>query len=135
MHQSCVHVRPRGITLIEAMISTVILGLCVATILQGLIFGYYTSLRATRATESLARVTKRLEEINCIPYPSVSSNTYPVEYVSSTGSASIITLVYAMTTSVRTVLQPIEYKVITIDFTWQVRDSKRYVRYFAIRTP
>ncbi|MCX7005028.1 MAG: hypothetical protein NTV22_17370 [bacterium] len=134
MHRSCFHIRPRGVSLIEAVISTAILALCVATIFQGLNFGYYSSLRATRVTESLARVTKRLEDINYIPYDSVTSNMFPVEYVCST-SATAIALVYAMTTSVRTVLLPIEYKVVTIDYAWRVRDSQRAARYFTIKTP
>ena len=134
MHRSCCHVRPRGVSLIEAVISTAILALCVATLFQGLNFGYYSSLRATRATESLARVTKRLEDINYIAYDSVTSNMFPVEYVSSTNGASI-TLVYMMATSVRTVLLPIEYKVVTIDYAWRVRDSQRATRYFTIKTP
>ncbi|GEM_PF-1752887 len=134
MHRSRFHIGPRGVSLIEAVISTAILALCVATVFQGLHFGYYCSLRATRATESLARVTKRLEDINYIPYDSVTSNIYPVEYVCST-SGTAIALVYAMTTSVRTVLLPIEYKVITVDFAWRVRDNQRAARYFTIRTP
>ena len=134
MHRSCCHVRPRGVSLIEAVISTAILALCVATLFQGLNFGYYSSLRATRITESLARVTKRLEDINYIPYDSVTSNMFPVEYVCST-SGTAIALVYAMTTSVRTVLLPIEYKVVTIDYAWRVRDSQRAARYFTIKTP
>jgi len=134
MHPSCCHSRPRGVSLIEAVISTAILALCVATIFQGLHMGYYSSLRATRATECLARVTKRLEDIDYLPYDSVTSNMFPVEYVCSTSGTSIA-LVYAMTTTVRAVLLPIEYKVITLDLTWRVRDSQRAARYFTLKTP
>jgi hypothetical protein len=134
MHRSFLHTRPRGVSLIEAVISATILALCVATIFQGMHMGYYSALRSTRTTESLARVTKRFEDINYVPYDSVTTNRYPVEYVTSTSSTAI-TLVYAITTSVRTVLLPIEYKVITIDAAWRVRDNQRAARYFTIRTP
>lgn len=111
-----------------------ILALSVATIYYGLTLGLTTSLRATRETEGLARVTQRLEDVLHMPYPLITTNNLPIEYVQETNKYRI-SLVYAMTTTVTTVFAPIEHKIITLDYTWGLGANRRYTRYTTLRTP
>jgi hypothetical protein len=122
------------VSLIEAVISTAIIALTTASIFTGLSFGYYSSLRATCATEGVARVTRVLEDVAYIPYEALTTNQFPVQYVLTTNGTSI-SLAYALTTSIATVTAPIEYKTVRIDYTWRFRDHQRSVRYFTIKTP
>jgi len=125
---------PRGVSLVEGVVAAALLGLCAAAIISALSFSHFTALRATRMTEALARATDVLEDIAAVPYTLVTTNTYPVKYVTLT-NGSAVTLVYAMTTTVTEVSSPLLHKRVYLDYTWRVGSSVQHKRFFALKMP
>lgn len=127
-------VHPRGVTLMEGVIASALLGLTIVALLGALAWAHFATLRATRMSEAMARVTSVMEDIAAVPYALVTTNTYPVQYVTQT-NGSVVTLQYAMTTTVVETSTPLRHKRVYVDYTWRVGNTTRQQRFFAIKTP
>lgn len=127
-------VHPRGVTLMEGVIASALLGLTIVALVSALAWAHLATLRATRMSEAVARVTSVMEDIAAVPYALVNTNTYPVQYVTQTNGSMVI-LEYTMTTTVVEVSTPLLHKRVFIDYTWRAGNSTRHQRFCAIKTP
>ncbi len=125
--------RCRGFTLLEAVMCTVILALAVTGILQGLNMGLRLARRASCATTTNHRATKKLEEVMSQPYGSVPVGVV-VEYSAITQATGIV-LDWAITTTVTEITSPVRYKNVTIDATWRKDGLQRHVQYWLMKSP
>lgn len=129
--------QPRGITLLETVISIMLLAIAVIGIIQGFNFGYSTSIRSREETEAELAAVQRLEEIMAMPYSQLDSSTFPTEYLTVTqlvNGAYEVSLSWAMTTTVVQSTSP-EYKQINIYCTWRHNNIQRHVDYVTIKSP
>ena len=129
--------KPRGITLLEALISITILALAVIGIIQGMSMGYRFALRSRAAAEAEMRAMGRMEDIMAMPYDDLDTSTYPVEYATETQTVSgveSVQVVYAMTTTITRLTSP-ECKYINLSVTWGRAGIERNNTYFMIKSP
>jgi len=127
----------RGITLLETVISMMLLAIAIVGIIQGFNMGYSTSLRSVEETEASLAAVQRLEEIMAMPYSQLDSNTFSPEYLTLTqlvnGTYSV-SLSWSMTTTVTQSTSP-EYKQINLECSWSHNGIQRYVDYVTIKSP
>jgi Tfp pilus assembly protein PilV len=126
--------QPRGITLAEAVIATLIIAVTTAGLIQGFHFGCVIAKRASRETTAELRAVQRIEEILLTSYDQVNNSLFPVEYVTVT-QGTTVALSFAMTTTVTEVLSPVAYKHVAVDVTWQERGHDHHTRYLFLRAP
>ncbi len=119
---------PDGFTLVEAIISLLVLAIMIAGLFACLTFIAGSAQRATYETQGNMRVIKTLELLEQYPYNMVTTNYFPIEYVTDNGE-----LVYAITTTIVEVSSPTIHKNITIDHTWKDGGIQRHTRYYSIK--
>jgi len=119
---------PSGFTLVEAMVSLLVLAIMIAGLFACLSFIAGSAQRATYETEGNMRVVKALELLEQYPYNMVTTDYFPIEYVTDNGE-----LVYAITTTISEVTSPTIHKKITIDYTWKDGGITRHTRYYSIK--
>lgn len=129
-HDSYTTDKPHGLTLVEAMISTVIFVTAALTVYHGMTHGYFVSKKSRAEAEGVLRVARQLEDIQLTAYNLISTNLYPIEYVTDSDG-----LVYAMTTNVERTFYPYEHKKISIDYTWRLQNGHKHTKYFYIKAP
>ncbi len=119
---------PDGFTLVEAIVSLLVLAIMIAGLFACLSFIAGSAQRATYETEGNMRVVKTLELIEQYPYNMVTTNYFPIEHVTDNGE-----LVYAITTTIAEVTSPTIHKNITVDYTWKEGGITRHSRYYSIK--
>ena len=127
----------RGITLLETLISMLLLAIAIIGIIQGFNMGYSTSLRSVEETEAQLTAVQRLEEIMAMPYSQLESNTFAPEYITVTqlvNGLENVSLSWSMTTTVTTITSP-EHKQVKLECTWRHHGIQRYVDYTTIKSP
>jgi len=119
---------PDGFTLVEAMVSLLVLAIMIAGLFACLTFIAGSAQRATYETQGNMRVVKTLELLEQYPYNMVTTDYFPIEYVTDNGE-----LAYAITTTIAEVTSPTIHKNITIDYTWKDGGITRHSRYYSIK--
>ncbi len=119
-----------GITLVEMVISMLIIVASVTTIYATLGFVSRTAKRSADEAAGNMQAVRVLELITDAPYNMVTTNNFPIEYeVDASGE-----LVYALTTSVQEVTSPDLHKQVTIDYTWREDTLQRHTRYYILKS-
>ncbi len=119
-----------GITLVEMVISMLIIVASVTTIYATLGFVSRTAKRSADEAAGNMQAVRVLELITDAPYNMVTTNNFPIEYeVDASGE-----LVYALTTSVQEVTSPDLHKRVTIDYTWREDTLQRHTRYYILKS-
>jgi len=126
--------RPRGVSLTESVVATVIILIAIAGLIQGFHFGCVIAKRASRETVAEQRAVQRLEELLLTPYEQITNGFFPIEYVTTTQGATVA-LSFAMTTTVTELLSPVAYKRVSVDVTWRESGLNRSTRYLLLRGP
>ena len=117
-----------GFTLVEAIVSLLILAIMIAVLFACLSFIAGSAQRATYETQGNMRVVKTLELLEQYPYNMVTTEYFPVECVTDNGN-----LVYAITTTIAEVTSPTIHKNIIIDYTWKDGGITRHSRYYSVK--
>ena len=119
-----------GMTLVELIISMLIVVISVITIFTTLSFVSRSAKRSSDETAGNMHAVRVLELITDSPYDMVTTNNFPVEYLVDTEGE----LIYALTTSVYEVTSPDLHKQITIDYTWCEGKLQRHTRYHILKS-
>lgn len=119
-----------GMTLVEMIISMLIVVISVTTIFTALSFVSRTAKRSSDETVGNMQAVRVLELITDASYDMVTSNNFPVEYVTDTEGE----LVYALTTSVYEVTSPDLHKQVIVDYTWREGTLQRHTRYYILKS-
>jgi len=112
------------------IISMLIVVVSVTTIFTALSFVSSTAKRSSDETVGNMQAVRVLELITDASYDMVTSNNFPVEYVTDTEGE----LVYALTTSVYEVTSPDLHKQVTVDYTWREGTLQRHTRYHLLKS-
>jgi len=118
-----------GFTFVEAIVSLLVLAILVSGLFLCLTFSAGSAARAKEETAGNMRVIKTIEQIIHYPYEMVTTNYFPVEYVTGNDGS----LVYALTTTITEVTLPTIHKNIIIDHTWKEDKVIKQKRYYYIK--
>jgi Tfp pilus assembly protein PilV len=125
-------------SLIEAVMSTFVLALCVGGLFSGFNLGLKAAQKARRECEAEMRVVGLLEQLRAMPYAQVTNNVFAPEAVIATqqvhGVATAVP-VWAMTTTVAHITTDGDYKEVRIDVTWAERNVVQQRTYYHIVSP
>jgi Tfp pilus assembly protein PilV len=125
-------------SLLEAVMCTLILALCVGGIFTGLNMGLRAAQKARRECEAEMRVVDLIEQMRAMPYAQLTNGVFPAETVFATqqvhGVATAVP-VWAMTTTVTRVTTDGDYVKVRIDVTWAERNVVRQQSFYHIVSP
>jgi hypothetical protein len=125
-------------SLIEAVMSTFVLALCVGGLFSGFNLGLKAAHKARRECEAEMRVVDVLEQLRAMPYALVTNGIVAPETVVVTqqvhGAATAVPI-WAMTTTVTHVTTDGDYKEVRIDVTWAERSVVQHRSYYHIVSP
>ena len=117
-------------TLVEIMVSMLIVVISVSALYSALSFVSKTAKRSTEETEGNMQAIRVLELLSDASYDMTTTNNFPIEYLTDTEGE----LIYALTTSIYEVTSPDLHKQITLDYTWREGVLYRHTRYYLIKT-